>query len=336
MQNKTQQFEKLMVHHLSGSISESDELLLLDILNSDPKFKIQYNEMVKTRAISLIPFIETQKASNYELLIQLLNNSLTLNGKPKYMQYFLRIAAIIVFVLSTSTSIYFIYTAFNNSSDNMMSYQTIVPLGSQSKIILPDGTVAWLNSGSILIYNNSYGIENRTVELTGEGYFEVKKDKNKPFLVHTNAIQIKVLGTTFNVRSYINDQTVEVNLLEGKVDVSVLDSKSIPTLTLKPNQKMIYNKKAKTMQAFAANVSKSAQWQTGKLCFIDASLEEIAKDLERKYDVQICFQSNKIKSEFYSGSLDLNLPLNTLLEYIDVDKKFTRTYHGKTVTINIK
>ena len=150
MQNKTQQFEKLMVHHLSGSISESDELLLLDILNSDPKFKIQYNEMVKTRAISLIPFIETQKASNYELLIQLLNNSLTLNGKPKYMQYFLRIAAIIVFVLSTSTSIYFIYTAFNNSSDNMMSYQTIVPLGSQSKIILPDGTVAWLNSGSIL------------------------------------------------------------------------------------------------------------------------------------------------------------------------------------------
>ncbi len=336
MQDKKQQFEKLMLGRLSGNNTDNDNRLLLDILNSDPNYKVLYDDAVKMNAISQAPHFESKKATNYKYLLQLLNSGLTLNGKSKYMQYFLRTAAIIIFVLSTSTSIYYIYTKFNNSSNNAMSYQTIVPLGSQSKIILPDGTVAWLNSGSTLKYNNSYGDDNRTVELTGEGYFEVKKDKNKPFLVHTSTIQIKVLGTTFNVRSYMNDKTVEVNLIEGKVDVSVPDSKNTPTLTLKPNQKMIYNKKANTMQSFAADVSKSAQWQTGKLCFVDASLEDIAKDLERKYDVQINFQSNKIKNEFYSGSLDLNLPLNTLLDYIDVDKKFTRTYNGKIVTINIK
>lgn len=336
MLDKTQQFEKLMMHHLSESISDNDERLLLDILNSDHKFKVLYNEMVKTRAISLIPFIESRKKSNYKLLLQLMNNGLSFNSQPKLLQYFLRIAAIIIFVLSTSISTYYIYIGYNNSTNNLMSYQTVVPLGSQAKIVLPDGTVAWLNSGSTLKYNNLYGKKNREVLMTGEGYFDVKKDKNKPFLVHTNNIEIKVLGTVFNVRSYIDDPAVEVNLLEGKVDVSLLDNKNAEKLTLTPNHKIIYNKKSKTMQSFAADVSKSTQWQTGKLCFIDASLEEIAKDLERKYDVQICFQSNKIKNEFYSGSLDLNLPLNTLLEYIDVDNKFIRTYKGKIVTINNK
>lgn len=336
MLDKSQQFEKLMMQYLSENISDTDELLLLDILNSDPNYKVRYNEMVKTRAVSFIPTIESQKTSNYKNLLQLLNKGLSLNNQPKAFYYFIRIAAIVIFVLSTSISIYYISTEFKSSANTLMSYETVVPFGSQTKIVLPDGTIAWLNSGSTLKYNNLYGKKNREVIMTGEGYFDVKKDKSKPFIVHTNNIQIKVLGTVFNVRSYINDQTVEVDLLEGKVDVSLSDNKNTQKLTLTPNQKMIYNKENKTMQSFVADVSKSVRWQTGKLCFVDASLEEIAKDLERKYDVQICFQSDKIKNEFYSGSLDLNLPLNTLLEYIDVDKKFSRTYNGKIVTINNK
>ena len=336
MLDKTQQFEKLMLNHLSGNISDIEERSLLEFLNSDAKYKDLYNEMAKTRAISLIPVIESQKTSNYKLLLQLLDNGLSFNSQPKFLHYFLRIAAIVIFVLSTSISTFYIYTGYHNSTNNLMSYQTVVPLGSQAKIILPDGTVAWLNSGSTLKYNNLYGKINREVVMTGEGFFEVKKNKGKPFLVHTNNIEIKVLGTIFNVRSYSDDPDVEVNLVEGKVDVSLLDNKNAGKLSLTPNHKIIYNKKTKTMKSFAVDVSKSTQWQTGKLCFIDASLKEIAKDLERKYDVQISFQSNDIKNEFYSGSLDLNLPLKTLLEYIDVDKKFTKTYNGKVVIISNK
>jgi ferric-dicitrate binding protein FerR (iron transport regulator) len=208
-----------------------------------------------------------------------------------------------------------------------------VPLGSQAKIILPDGTIAWLNSGSTLKYSNLYGKKNREVLLSGEGYFEVTKDKSKPFFVHTNNIQVKVLGTVFNVRSYMNDRTVEVNLLEGKVDVSMLDNNSSKKLILIPNEKMIYNKNTKTMYSCKADAAKSAQWTIGKLCFVNSSLKDISKDLERKYNVKIILESDRVKNEIFSGSLDLNQPLKFILDYLDVDKKFTKTYNGQTVSI---
>ena len=335
MLDKTKQFEKLMMQYLSETISDNDARVLADILNSDPNYKTRYNEMVKTRAISLIPVIEAHKTSNYKQFIQLLNSGFTLNSQPEFLKYFIRIAAIIIFVFSTSVSTYYIYTEFN-SQNNMMSYETIVPHGSQSKIVLPDGTIAWLNSGSILKYNTNYGIKNRTVYLTGEGYFEVQRNPKKPFYVNANDIKVKVLGTVFNVRAYNDEATVEVNLIDGKVNISSTENKASQVLSLKPNEKMVYNKQNKSIQVYKVDAARSATWTTGKLCFVDASLEDISKGLERKYDVQISIQTQKIKNELFSGSLDLNQPIEKVLEYIDVDKKYDRTYNGKTVFINNK
>ena len=333
MLDKSQQFEKLMMHYLSENISDADERILLDILNSDPKYKVRYNEMVKTRAISLIPFIESQKTSNYKNLLQLLNNGLSLNSQPKFLQYFVRIAAIIIFVLSTSIFTYYIYTGYNNSTNNLMSYQTVVPLGSEAKIVLPDGTVAWLNSGSTLKYNNQYGKENREVSMSGEGYFEVQKNLKKPFLVYVDKIKVRVLGTVFNVRAYSDDKLVEVNLLKGKVDVSLCEGINSEVVTLEPNEKMIYNKESHKMDSYKADAARSASWTNGKLCFVDASLEDISNDLERRFDVQIYIKSQKIKEELFSGSLDLNQSISEILEYLDVDKKYSKTFNGKMISI---
>ena len=321
-----------MNNHLSGSISDDEERILVDIIKSDPKYKILYREMAKTRAISFIPILEKEKEVSYKSFINVLHNGLSSNVRSIYYQRFLKIAALIIFVLSTSVSSYYIFTN-NNSNSRLATCETFVPLGSQVKIILPDGSVAWLNSGSTLKYNNLFGKKDREILLTGEGYFEVTKDKNKPFLVHTNNIEIKVLGTIFNVRSYYDDPTVEVNLLEGKVNVKTMNDNSAKTLTLLPNEKMIYNKDNGTMASYKADAAKSAQWTIGKLCFVDASLEDIAKDLERKYDVQIKFETKKIKKEIFSGSLNLNQSLNMILDYLDVDKKFTKIYSGKTILI---
>lgn len=335
MQDKKNQFEYLINNHLSGNISEDEERALLDILNSDPKYKVLYSEMAKTRAISFIPVLEKEKKSHYKNFIHSLNSGFTLNVGSNLFRTFLKTAAIIVFVLSTSISSYLIFT--NNIGNNKLANcETVVPLGSQAKIILPDGTVAWLNSGSTLKYNNLYGKKNREVLLTGEGYFEVTKDKSKPFLVYANNIEIKVLGTVFNVRSYLDDPTVEVNLLEGKVDISIMNNSNSGKVTLLPNEKMVFDKKSNSMLSSSAEAAKSAQWTIGKLCFVDASLEEIANDLERKYDVQITIETDEIKNEIFSGSLDLNQPLNEILEYIDVDKKFSKTFIGKRVLIKSK
>jgi len=331
MQDKTKQFEYLMSTHLSGGISEDEEQVLLEILNSDAKYKVLYAEMAKTRAISFIPVLENEKKSQYKNLTRTLNNVI-LNTSSNLIRNILKVAAIAIFVLSTSISFYYILSD-NFLREKLASSETVVPLGSQAKIILPDGTIAWLNSGSTLKYSNLYGKKNREVLLSGEGYFEVTKDKSKPFFVHTNNIQVKVLGTVFNVRSYMNDRTVEVNLLEGKVDVSMLDNNSSKKLILIPNEKMIYNKNTKTMYSCKADAAKSAQWTIGKLCFVNSSLKDISKDLERKYNVKIILESDRVKNEIFSGSLDLNQPLKFILDYLDVDKKFTKTYNGQTVSI---
>jgi len=333
MQDKNYQFEYLMSNHLSGNITDDEERVLIDILNSDPNYKVLYREMAKTRAISFIPVLEKEKESNYESFIHSLNKNLVLNVRSNFLRPLIKIAAVVLFILSTSISSYYIYTNNFNGTNKTANCETIVPLGSQAKLILPDGTVAWLNSGSILKYSNSYGDKNREVLLTGEGYFEVTKDKNKPFLVHTNNIEIKVLGTVFNVRSYLDDPTVEVNLLEGKVDVAMLNGSS-KKITLIPNEKAVYNKCTGKMYSYKTNAGKSAQWTVGRICFVDASLKDIVKDLERKYDVQIKLETADIREEVFSGSLNLKQSLSEILDYIDVDKKFTRTYNGKTIIIN--
>lgn len=324
------------MRYLSESISDEELNLLVEILNSDPSYKERYHEIVKTRAISFVPTIESKKSSNYIFIRKLPGLKLTSTGKLTPAQYLVRVAAILIFFFTTTISSYYIYNEISNSSVRLMTYTTVVPLGSQAKIVLPDGSVAWLNSGTTMKYTNRYGKQSREVEITGEGYFDVHKDEKKPFMVQAHDIRIKVLGTVFNVRSYASDSTVEVNLIEGKVDITKTGEETDRKITLLPNQKLVYEKQSKKMHSSYANAAKSAQWQIGKLQFVDATLEEIAMDLERKFDVQIYFESSDIKNEFYSGSLDLNLPVNTLLEYVDVDKKFTRIYNGKMITIKNK
>jgi ferric-dicitrate binding protein FerR (iron transport regulator) len=113
----------------------------------------------------------------------------------------------------------------------------------------------------------------------------------------------------------------------------MLNKDSSKKLTLIPNEKMIYNKNTKTMYSRKADAAKSAQWTTGKLCFVDESLQDITKDLERKYNVKIILETVNMKNELFSGSLNLNQPLNIILDYLDVDKKFTKIYNGQTVFI---
>jgi len=334
MFDRNRQFENLMMDYLSGTISDEDEKILLDLLKSNPKYRSKYGDMAKMRAISFVPVLEEEKPSNYHRFKRQIKNVHRPDRRLDSFKSMTRIAAMAFFMISASIASYLLLKNSMPVGKNLTTCETVVPLGSQAKIILPDSSVAWLNSGSTLKYNNFYGKNKREVILTGEGYFEVKKDKKIPFYVHVNNVQVKVLGTTFNVRSYLNDPTVEVDLLTGKVDVSTIGVGRPKKLTLMPDEKMIYDKKSNVMSLCKTDAAKSAQWTIGKLCFVDASIEYIADFLERKYDVQIKLEKESIKKEIFSGSLDLNQPINKVLDYLDVDKKFKIGYAGKTIAIN--
>lgn len=322
IQEEQKQFDELMISYLSETISNEEKKQLSKLLLANETFNKQYAEIIKIRAISYIPSIEAEKENNFQLLKKQMNTHTTISKQRFSISYFRQIAAGILLVLSTTIASYYIYKDISTSNDTLAVYETVVPAGSVSKITLPDQTVVWLNSGSILKYNQSFGKKVREVYLTGEGYFEVKKDSNKPFLVHTNELDVKVIGTIFNVRSYSETPSVEVDLLEGKVDISSFNGKEFQTLSMLPNEKMIYNKEKQTMQSHKVDAGKASQWTIGKLSFVNTSLPDIIKDLERKFNIQISIQSKKINQEIFTGSINLNLSLDEILRYIDVDKKY--------------
>ncbi len=336
MQSENKTFDDLMIDYFSGMISERDQKQLSELLKSNVELKKQFDEMSKLRAIAFTPQIEAEKQVNYQKLVAQINDTPAIVTHRTWMYSFRNIAAIIALVISVSVASFYIYRDITSPADTAFWYETFSPVGSQTKIILPDSTVVWLNSGSSLKYNRSFGKKSREVALAGEGYFEVKKDKTKPFTVHTDSINVNVLGTVFNVRAYTEDATVTVNLMEGSVNVSLPKAKMEGSLIMKPNERLVFNKQTKKIKTSETDASRSALWTTGKLCFVDATLEQITKDLERKYDVEIQIANEKTKNEIFSGSLDLNLPLKEVLSYIDVDKKFIIKQSGDTIVVGVK
>ncbi|MBS1946425.1 MAG: FecR family protein [Bacteroidetes bacterium] len=199
--------------------------------------------------------------------------------------------------------------------------------GSKTNLILPDGTKVWLNAGSRLTYDSSYNKNIREVSLSGEGFFDVVKNKERPFIIHASNINIKVLGTEFNVRSYPNEKTTEAALIRGSIEVT-FKNKPAKKIILKPNEKIIVenviqgketgdagNNRPAKMKDIADEVAIKAltheqktgdiietSWVENKLVFQDESFEDIARQLERWYGVTITFQNKQLKENHLTGS----------------------------------
>ncbi|MDD4490411.1 MAG: FecR family protein [Paludibacter sp.] len=337
MQKVKKDFDDLIIDYISGTISSEDEIQLTELLESDIELKSHFNDAIKMRAVSHIPVFEAQKGANYTKLTKQIRQNMPVISKSHVIFKFLsRAVATVAVVMSLTVATFYLFNTISETNNADLFYVTDVPIGSQSKIILPDSTIVWLNSGSSLKYDQTFGKKTREVFLTGEGYFEVQKNAKKPFYVKTGDIEVRVLGTIFNVRAYKEDNDIVINLISGAVDVSLhKNNYSIP-FSLKPNEKITYNKTKKTFETKTVDASRSALWTTGKLCFVNATLEQISRDLERKYNVKISIESEQIKHEIFSGSLNLNLPLSENLAYIDVDKKFNINMKGDTIVIKIK
>lgn len=335
MEKQTQDFDELMMDFLSGSLSKEDTRNFYALLKSDMCYRQRYEEMAKAHAKLLVPYFEKQKNTNYEHLINKLGIGETKRALFVPWQKIRRIAAVVLLLLTTSVASYYVYNDLS-TPQNAALCRMEVPQGSQSKVVLPDGSEVCLNSGSILEYEPDFG-RNRTreVRLVGEGYFQVSKNPAKPFIVHTNDIHVKVLGTVFNMRAYANDHVIEVSLIEGKVNV-FSQSETNGNVILRPNERLTYDKDSKKMWTDNVDAKRFAQWTTGRLNFVNASLVDIMKDIERKYNVRIVVNSRHMKGEIFSGSISPKLTIDEILDYIDVDNKYCWERSGNVVTISDK
>lgn len=187
------------------------------------------------------------------------------------------------------------------------------PMGTHTKLYLPDGTLVWLNAGSKIMYSQGFGIDDRKLKLEGEGYFEVIRNEKVPFKINTKEVNLQVLGTRFNFRNYPDDEEVTVNLIEGKVALHN-QIRTMPDLCLEPEEKMVLNKLTGEMSKSKARTNKSNVWINGELFFDEDLLEDIAKKLTRTYNVKVEVADSLRNKRFY-GSFEISG--NTINKILD-------------------
>jgi transmembrane sensor len=211
--------------------------------------------------------------------------------------------------------------------------ENIAPQGQKSSVILPDGTKAYLNSGSALRYDNFFGRKYRHVQLVGEAYFEVARNEKVPFIINTDVVQIKVLGTKFNVMAYPEDNIVETIVKEGEVSVSEINGQS--ALLLLANQKATFNKNTRKLVLGNADPEQYITWKENLLTFDNENFSNVIEKLERWYNVKIMVEgTDSIKDRF---TLTIRSEsLREVLELISLTTNIEYTINGNQVTIKYK
>lgn len=189
------------------------------------------------------------------------------------------------------------------------------PLGSKTKMVLPDGSSVWLNSGSSIRYSQGFAMDDRRIDLEGEGYFEVVKNAKLPFIVATREMNVEVLGTKFNFRNYSEDEEAWVSLMEGKVGLE--NRLAGNTKFLSPNEKAVLNKETGEMKISSSKAKNTYLWINDYLFFDEDLLPDIAKELTRSYGVKIRIADPSLNElRFYGYFERKTLKIEKILDFL--------------------
>lgn len=186
------------------------------------------------------------------------------------------------------------------------------PRGGQYQVILPDGTHVWLNAASSLKFPSAFKGEKRLVELHGEAYFQVTKNKRMPFVVHTDNQEVEVLGTHFNISSYADETTTKTTLLEGSVKLIAQSHEKI----LVPGEQGQTNRRTKEIKVMPVNIEDAVAWKNGYFVFNDEKLESIMLRVSRWYDVDYEFEG-KQRDVSFLGVVERSKNISSLLKVLE-------------------
>ena len=323
----------LVARSLSGEATEQETYELKQLLQSQPHLMQQFEllkSLWKTEENNERNQIDPAKISNILQLsaveVALKDNSRvklksTTTGRKQMFSW----AAVILTICALAFGLKWIL-----SSRLAKAQEVVAKKGSRTRTILPDGSTVWINAGSRIVYEPGFNGQEREVTLYGEGYFDVVKDLQRPFIVHAGKINIKVLGTVFNVKSYPDDESIETTLLRGLVEITTSDNNESP-IFLYPNQKIVLpqsiavakssasSKLDEEQGAASQNISSSitnldtslnenerseTAWIYDRLEFRGDSFVQLAKKLERWYNIIIHFEDQNVKALTFNGSLE--------------------------------
>lgn len=339
---------------LSASITHEEELELERLLFEDPELWYSYELLQAVISLDDVPeeFIKEiqsllDKQAGPERLNNLLLYKLGTSGKEDEnlasanKKYAFLASAIAFAALLLWFGVSVIKSPVNNKNPVSAMHEIIAHKGSKTQIALADGTTIWLNAGSKLIYPKSFSMKNREVYLAGEAYFKVVHNDKHPFVVHTAEADIKDLGTTFNVKAYAGTETTETTLIEGSVEV-VLKNNPSQKILMRPKEKLVlHNQQAienkgsvkeqssdpifevsKIVPFSQTNDIIETAWVSDKLIFRNQRFEDLAKEMERRYNVTIVVRDEDVK-EYQLTGIFKNESIDEALKLLQVIAPFT-------------
>ncbi len=328
---------------LSNSLSDSEKELF-EALMQDADFQKHFDkyEKIWNGSRESLSVMNSKSALNKVLSkIQAENNDHVISNDFKAKQidwnWIIKIAASLFIIISISFSTYWYLSNSNSEDTSAIHIVQIIkenPKGQKSTIFLPDGSKVILNSESKITYPSAFHGESREVVLDGEAFFDVVPDKNLPFIVATNAVNIRVLGTSFNVYAHNNSNTHKVSLATGAIEVTQQKTEAGDKVLLSPGQAISYNMGDQVFSDIR-NFNPKAEygWKDGLIYFENATFKEVIQTLEVWYGVDFTIDGQLNSEWHYSGAFD-NYTLNNVLYALSFTGKFNYEIEGKKVRVN--
>ncbi|MCG8307203.1 MAG: FecR domain-containing protein [Cytophagales bacterium] len=341
---ETSNIDQIIFSYLAGKSDIEEVQALRKWLHASPHHKKQF-DIVKSYWESNRWEIEVdgkdmlfdrlkQKIRSEDTPVRPIKYRSEMSGAKSYRYRMIGIAASLILLISIGM---FLFETEPLQSDAVEEVATIAkqnPAGQKSRITLPDGTLVWLNSESEISYPERFDAGQRNVVMRGEAYFEVAKDPRKPFIVHTNKMNVRVLGTCFNVKSYAGDPTASVSLVEGKVRVDFTDRHKLKreAMLLEPGDELIYSLKGSKLNKQNFDREYVTSWKDGVLILKNDSFAALKEKLERWYGIRIHVEGVPPADFIVKGRFD-NEYLDNVLRTLQFGRDFGYAIHDNIAVI---
>lgn len=244
-----------------------------------------------------------------------------------FVRYAVGIAAVVALIVVSYVS---------GSHDVKMRFEEIVteaPMGATTQVVLPDGSQVVLNAGSRIVYSQGFGVNDRNITLCGEGYFDVARNEDMPFVVESGHMKVEVLGTKFNMCDYADDQEASVALVEGRVDVTNLYDNIHVEIT--PDTRAVINNNSHSMSVTKTLANENTLWREGVLYFDEEPLADIARELERSYGVDITIETPALNDYKFYGKLPTRqLAISEVLEILASAGEVDYSIEGRHISLH--
>lgn len=300
-----QEIDTLLDRYLLGTASADEILLVEQWLEENDTHQNDWKSMDEQ---SKKVWLSDLYQDIHQSLIQKKDNAPV--SQIKFLRIVAAIAATLAIVLGISVLL-------NKNTDLKNNHELAVNKGEQRFVELSDGTKVWLNSGSKLTVDLDFNGENRKVNLTGEAYFEVTHNANKPFIVYTGKLSTKVLGTRFNIRAYEAEEEIKVALISGSVELIEEGESTENRIILKPTEVAAYKKNKHFIEVVnTEKIEPFVEWKSQKIDFAETPLKDAVKQLELIYHVKILLENDHLSDCKITGSFEAKHGISEIMKSI--------------------